>query len=213
MRTVHGVWNALVTRADYLVDLHGGDLPEYQVDYAICFETGNREVDDISKRMAKHFGASYIRTSPRSEGGNKTGPAARMAMEICGIPAIVTEVGDGGKLSEERYKKNVAGLMNVVRLLGMMPGSLEPIPPEQREMVSRAAVLATQSGLSHLRVKIGQAVEKGEVLVEIRNELGEAVEDILSPITGDVVQLFYQGWINEGEIAAKIAALAQEVEE
>ncbi len=208
MRTVHGVWNALVMQADYLVDLHGGDFPEYQADYAICFETGNDEADRLSEQMARHFGAPYIRRSSLVEGGHETGPAARMAMQLRGIPAIVTEVGDAGALSEERRQRNVSGLINVLKLLNMLPGAPEPVPSDQREMVGRTAVLAETSGLSTLHVTIGESVSQGQALGEIRDAHGDPVERVQSPVDGDVVQLFYQGWINQGEIVAKVASLA-----
>lgn len=207
MRTTHGVWKAVVQQADYLVDLHGGDFPEYQADYAICFQTGDSVLDGVSRRMARHFGARYIRTSSISEGGHDTGPAGRMAMQIRGIPAIVTEVGDAGTLDRERLEANVAGLLNVMRVVGMLPGEASSPPEGQLEMVSRTPVLAEVGGLSQLHTSIGQRVTKGAMIAEIRDTSGEVRERVCSPIDGDIVQLFYQGWINEGDIVAKIASI------
>jgi len=209
MRTADAVWQAVVLQADYLVDLHGGDFPEYQADYAICFETDGSAMDDTSREMAQHFGAPYIRTSSAAEGGHDTGPAARMAMQLRSIPAIVSEVGDAGALEGERLSANVDGIANVMRVLGMLPGDVVPYPPGQREMVSRTPVLARASGLCQLMVSIGQSMAKDSLLAEIRDPFGQVVEEVRSPIDGDVVQLFYQGWINEGDIVAKIASIAQ----
>jgi len=210
MRTVHAVWNALVMKADYFIDLHGGDFPEYQADYAICFESGDEALDATSRDMARHFGAPYIRKSALSEGGQETGPSARMAIQVRRIPAIVTEVGDAGALDESRLRRNVEGILNIISLLDMLPGNPAPVPQAQREMINRTPVLANRTGLSRIRVSIGESVKKGQALAEIRSVFGRTVEVIESPVDGDVVQLFYQGWINEGEIVAKIASLAPE---
>lgn len=207
-RTAHAVWQAVISRADYLVDLHGGDFPEYQADYAICFETGDADADGLSRKMARHFGASYIRTSSLSEGGHDTGPAARMAMQVRGIPAIVTEVGDAGVLDAHKLSANVLGLLNVMKALRMLSGDPSPPPHDQREMLSRTPVLSRIGGLSQLVVSIGQTVAKDALLAEIRDYSGRVAEQVRSPVEGDVVQLFYQGWINEGDIVAKVASLA-----
>jgi len=195
--------------ADYLIDLHGGDMPEYQADYAIFFETGSQDADLTSMEMAKHFGAPYVRRSSALEGDRDTGPAARMAMQIGGIPSIVTEVGDAGALNVQRLAQNTTGLMNVMKLLSMLSGSPDAPPAGQREMVSRTPVLCSKSGLSTLHVEIGQSLEEGEPIADLMDPFGGAAETIVSPCKGDVVQLFYQGWMNEGEIIAKIAALAE----
>jgi hypothetical protein len=208
-RTAYAVWHNVIERADYFIDLHGGDFPELQADYAICFETGNEKADAISRRMARHFGARYVRTSSLTEGGQKTGGSARMAMQIRGIPSIVTEVGDAGKVDPERLKQNVSGIRNVMRLLGMLAEETTSPPEDQREMVGRTPVLATRSGLCHLLVRIGQSVEAEQPLAEIRDPFGQILETVVSPVTGDVVQMFYQGWLNEGEIVAKVASLAR----
>jgi len=209
-RTVHAVWNSAIKRADYLIDLHGGDMPEYQADYAIFFETGKQDADKTSMEMAKHFGAPYVRRSSISEGGKDNGPAARMAMQIRGIPSIVTEVGDAAALDLQRLEQNTEGLFNVMRLLSMLDGSPQTPPAGQREMVSRTPVLCSRSGLSMLHVEIGQSVEESEPIADLIDPFGDLVETIVSPCKGDVVQLFYQGWMNEGEIITKIAALAEQ---
>jgi predicted deacylase len=209
MRTTHAVWQSVISRADYLIDLHGGDFPEYQADYAICFETGNASIDEVSRQMARHFGANYIRTSPLSEGGQETGAAARMAMQVLGIPSIVTEVGDAGSLDSDRLRANVDGLFNILKYLKLLPSEPSVPPRAQREMINRLAVLARTDGLSRLTVGIGETVNRGTVLAQIHDECGQLAEELVSPIDGDVVQLFYQGWINKGEIVAKVAALRE----
>jgi len=207
-RTAYTVWREAISQADFLVDLHGGDYPEYQADYAICFETGDSHIDGRSRLMAQHFGAPYIRVSPTAEGGHETGPAARMAMQALRIPAIVTEVGDAGVMDTTRLGTNVRGLRNVLKVLGMLPGQADPPPAGQRQMISRTAVLARSNGLSRLAVEIGQSVAQGDLLATIRDVTGAIAEEVVAPIAGDVVQLFYQGWMNEGEIVAKIASIA-----
>ena len=212
-RTVYAVWNEIIVNADYFVDLHGGDFPEYQADYAIYFETGNQNTDNLSREMARHFGARYVRKSSISEGGRATGPAARMAMQLRGIPSIVTEVGDAGFLDSKRLEQNTMGLRNVITMLGMLPGDPKAPPVDQREMISRTSLLCSRSGFSHLLVQIGQPVKEGDSIAELRDYSGNLQEAISSPCDGDVVQLFYQGWMNEGEIVAKIASLASQNEE
>ncbi len=51
--------------------------------------------------------------------------------EALGVKAIVAECGGGGLLNDEWIERGVAGTLNVMRCLGMLPGKVQP-PPVQR---------------------------------------------------------------------------------
>ena len=53
------VFRSIISRADYYVDLHGGDLIEALAPFTIFFRTGNEQIDAVSLEMAKIFGIHY----------------------------------------------------------------------------------------------------------------------------------------------------------
>jgi predicted deacylase len=208
-RIAYTVWNQVISRVDYLIDMHGGDFPEDQADYAICIVTGNAEADRVSEAMARHYGLPYIRRSPPSEGAAPTGPSARMAMKLLGKPSIVSEVGDAGRVQPERLRQDTFGVENVMRLLEMLPGEPVPPPSAQRVMIDRRSVLASTHGLCRAHVTIGDAVQRGQEVAQVVDFYGDVRERLASPVDGVVVQVFYQGATNPGNIVMKIAQIEE----
>ena len=211
-RITYAVWHEVIARVDYIIDMHGGDFPEDQADYAICIEAGDAVADRMSEAMARHYGLPYIRKSPPSEGTTPTGSTARMAMKLLKKPSIVSEVGDAGRVDPERLRQDIFGVENVMRLLKMLPGDPVPPPPNQRAMVDRKSVIATRHGLCRPRVKLYDPVEAGQTVAEVVDFYGEVHEALVAPIKGIVAQLFYQGATNPGNIVMKIGKIADQGE-
>lgn len=208
-RITYTVWNEIINKVDYVIDMHGGDFPEHQADYAISFVTGDPELDARSEAMARHYLLPYIRKSPLEEGTAPTGPSARMAMNLLGKPAIVSELGDAGILEPERLEQAVQGVYNILRLLNMLPGDPEPPPTNQKTMISRTPLLASVHGICRLKVTIHDHVSKGQPVADIVNYFGDVLETLRSPCDGVVVQTFYQSATNPGNIVMKIARIAE----
>jgi predicted deacylase len=207
-RITYAVWHDVVSRVDYVIDMHGGDFPEDQADYAICIEAGDAASDQMSEAMGRHYGLQYVRKSPPSEGTAPTGSTARMAMKLLKKPAIVSEVGDAGRVDPERLQHDIFGVENVMRLLKMLPGVPVPPPQNQRMMVDRKSVFATMHGICRSRVKLYEAVKAGQPVADVVDFYGEVREMLVAPIGGIVAQLFYQGATNPGNIVMKIGKIA-----
>ena len=204
-RITYAVWNQVMAHVDYLIDMHGGDFPEHQADYAISMATGDADLDATSEAMARHSGFAYIRRSPPHEGDAPTGPSAKMFMKLLRKPAIVSEVGDAGILDPQRMEQAVKGVENVLRLLSMLPGDAEPPPQDQRAMISRTPLLSPAHGICRLDVTIYDEVKQGQKVASIVDYCGAPVADLESPCNGVVVQTFYQSATNRGDIVMKIA--------
>lgn len=207
-RITYAVWHEVISRVDYVIDMHGGDFPEDQADYAICIEAGDPASDRMSERMARYYGLPYVRKSPPAEGMAPTGSTARMAMKLLKKPSIVSEVGDAGRVDPERLCRDVFGVENVMRLLQMLPGPPISPPEHQRLMIDRRSVLANAHGLCRARVKVYDVVTSGQPVADIVDYYGEVRETLVTPIDGIVAQLFYQGATNPGNIVMKIGKIA-----
>ncbi len=208
-RITYSIWHEIISRVDYLIDMHGGDFPEDQADYAICIVTGDASLDATSEAMARHYGLPFIRKSPPAEGKAPTGSTARMAMKLLKKPSIVSEVGDAGRLDRSRLEQDISGVLNVMRLLKMMPGAPAAPPLNQRVMVDRKSVLATTHGLCRAHVGIGDPVKAAQPIADVVDFFGETRETLRSPIDGIVVQVFFQGATNPGNIVMKIAQISE----
>ena len=116
------VFTHVISRADYYVDLHGGDLVEALVPFTIFFRSGHARVDDVSFEMAKIFGIRYLVCSETP--GSTFSSASR-----AGIPSILAESGGQGIWTPEDVGLLTRGLDRLARHLKMTAGpALEPTP-------------------------------------------------------------------------------------
>ncbi len=101
--------------ASIYIDLHGGDLAEALVPFALCQQTGNPAVDAQSPRMATAFGSSSL-TEQHPSAAPITGPAVAAAARLR-IQAIIAEDGGASLYAPAVAARMPAGLENVLRTL------------------------------------------------------------------------------------------------
>ncbi|MBI4277496.1 MAG: hypothetical protein HY660_03480, partial [Armatimonadetes bacterium] len=75
-------------------------------------------------------------------------------------------------------------------------------------IVDRKTVLASRHGLCRHLVGIGDPVKAGQPIAEVADFFGDALETLKSPIDGVVVQVFFQGATNPGNVVMKIGQIA-----
>ncbi len=119
--------------------------------------------------------------------------SASIAM-LTGIPALTAELGSAYAPLPEIVNASVAGLRNVLRWAGMLPGEAEPITgilvvdpgyPTRR----RSAARVTQACIVHHLKEPGDLVQVGEPLVEMRDAWGRLLGVLTSEYEGFVITL------------------------
>lgn len=192
----YGVFNEFVSKSNYYLDFHGGDIHESEVGFAAFFEVGDPRIDAQSEKMAKALGFKYVwRTS--KEGPMPKGSTWRTGPEN-GIPSALVELSSGDKLLPEEVSAIFEGTLNVMRQLRMIEG--EPRPTEGQKIVTQLSHLAVKhGGLFHAYVKPGDVVSDGEVLGEVTNLQGEVIEKIISPKKGVILVLIHNPVVDPGE--------------
>jgi predicted deacylase len=178
-RLAHVVYTEVIRRAQFYVDLHGGDLNEALVPFTILLRTGNAAVDAQATDLARAYGIRYV-VHGRVAGGTYAAAAGT------GIPAILTEAGGQGLLEESAVSIHLRGLRNVLRHLGIMSGDPEPVEPitvlEEFHWVTSA-----HTGLFYPDIAPGDRVEKGQRVGETRDYFGQRLAEITSPASGIVL--------------------------
>jgi uncharacterized protein len=180
----HAIFEELIAPADYLVDLHGGDLVEALEPFALYDESA---VQERAKEMAVAFGLPYVVCEKKRAGGlagmTSTAAAAR------GIPAIIAEAGGFGQLEEASVQLLAEGVDNVLRRLDMLPG--EPGPPRaaMRHVGGNEWLRSQRQGWWEAAVRAGDEVSAGDVLGRVRDLWGEEHEVITAPADGVVLFL------------------------
>ena len=205
-RVAHVLKKEVVDRCDYLIDMHCGDGNEALIPYTYWMITGNKNLDEISKKMALAFGIKYIiidqsRTKDLTD-SKYLGNTAVLFHK----PAITTESGYLGKTDEESIVRNTRGILNVMRLFAMIKGEPEmvsdPIWIDRYEVVYSDA-----DGLFYPQTQMGYYVKKGEIVGYLTDYLGNEIQKLRAPFTGIVLYIINTPPANKGEPLFEVGSI------
>jgi predicted deacylase len=207
----HAIWKEVVGDADYVLDLHGGDLIEDLTHYVGFRETGNEELDQKAEAAALALNVENVERRPLPDGN--TGLGLHVAAAKAGKHAFLLEAGSQGRRDEEDVAFHYDAALNLMRHVGMLSGD----PPPPRKMVrfldDFIAVKADQEGIFYPSVNPNDLVEKGQVLGEIRDFTGEVLEEVTSPAKGVILGTITAASTFEGSILFGLGRLAEAVKD
>ena len=167
------LFREVILKADYLIDLHGGDSVESLCPFTLFFASGNRKIDRVSRQLCSMFKVDYV-VARRTAGASYTEAAK------AGIPAIVAEAGEKGLIDEKNVSLLYEGVHNTLRYLGMIHGAPDR-PHEQTMLYQTTFLYADKGGLFYPNVPAGTRVNKGTIVGTVRNIHGQTLQTITVP--------------------------------
>lgn len=173
----------ILSKADYIIELHGGDIPEALTPFVFALQTGDDALDQKIKDMAMAYNIPLVINAP-SKPSTKSGGAFSKAVQR-GIPSILTESGQQGILDMDDAKVHLTGLLNVMIKLGMLKGEIVDTA-KRIQLEFHGAIRNEIPGMWYPFVKLNQRVLKDQVVGEIRDYFGKKIADIKAPIDGIV---------------------------
>jgi predicted deacylase len=193
-RVTHFLISELITGSDAYVDLHGGDLIEGLVPFAVYQRTGQGDLDARAQALADTYGLDYVLAAPpEALRGTSYTAAARL-----GVPAIIAEVGQQGIYDQISVNRHVAGLRNVLLQLRMLEGTPTPVRPPTR--LSRFAWLyADVPATYHPAVAAGDVVRQDQVIGELRDLFGDVLQTLRAPEAGSVLFVITALAVKQGD--------------
>ncbi len=165
-------WRELVEHADFVIDVHGGDLEEELVEYAQINLTGQDDVDGPGEALARVLDLPMFLRRPKPELTSETGGLFDMAARH-GIPAVLAEAGSHGILDEQIVAIHFRGLRNALFHLGMCDGQPTRMNPEPLELHRFTGIAAPVEGFWLPYVQKGAIVSKGQPVGEMQDLFGE----------------------------------------
>ena len=184
-RLAHHVTQKAIRRADLVIDLHGGDLPEALTPFSIYIESGDAEVDRKSRALAEAFGLEglMVHRAERAPIAGTTYAAAAMN----GVPAIIAEDGGAGYYDPAVGERMLRGLRNALRSAGVLAGEVETMPPPRVYAGGFTWLRAQEAGFFRPAVKVGDEVTAGQHLGTVFDLFGRALGEIATPDAGRVL--------------------------
>ncbi len=187
--------NDIVAKADYGIDLHTGSLHRTNLPQV----RANLDDPDIMA-IAKAFGVPVVMNSNLRDG------SLRECADDVGTKVILYEAGEALRFDELSIRAGVNGVVSVMRHLGMLPKSRsKKALPEAKIARSSSWVRATDSGFtSHIKA-LGDLVEAGDVLAEIKDPYGDILDKVLCKNGGIIIGKQNIPLVQEGDAMYHIA--------
>lgn len=187
--------NEIVAKADYGIDLHTGSLHRTNLPQI------RANLDDPETlAIARAFGVPVIMNSNLRDG------SLRECANDVGAKVILYEAGEALRFDEFSIRAGVQGIIGVMRHLNMLPKSRsKKMFPEPKIARSSSWVRATDSGFTtHLKA-LGDLVEEGDVLAEIKDPYGDILDRVLCKNGGIIIGKQNIPLVQEGEAMYHIA--------
>jgi predicted deacylase len=203
------IFDELIAPADYLIDLHGGDLVEALEPFAIYDAS---PVEERARALAIAFGLPYVvREDPADGPAGMTCSAAAQA----GIPAIIAEAGGCGQLDPVAVELLVEGTRNALRSLEMLPGPVGPPRADMRLVGAFDWLRCRSAGFWEAAVDVGDEVNHGQFLGRVTTLHGALQEEIHAPRDGVVLFLTTSAAVSDDGLllglGAELELLAERV--
>jgi predicted deacylase len=180
-------------RADYHLDLHGGDLHEQLPAYVYYPDVEDPVVVERSREMANMLESAF-QVKTRNFGGAVGSAGLRHH-----LPAVLIERGGRGLWSREEVEDYKANVINVLRYLKVCEG--EAVRPKKQAVtiVNDATLNAGHNGAWYPCVALGESVRRGQTVGELRDVFGKVQETVTAPFDGLVIYMVVSLAVAEGD--------------
>ena len=186
----------VVNQSDYAIDYHAGatgrpNLPQIRV-------TGS-EADSMA--LAKAFKPPVIIETALREG------SLRYQFGRLGIPSLLYEAGEAGRLDSASIRYGLRGTFNVLEHLEMLPPPRRKSEPKSKTVVATGTqwLRAPQGGLFSNNVDLGQAVGPDTKLGVVGDPLGRRETPLTTETDGVVIGFNRHATVDEGDALFHIA--------
>ena len=195
VRLAHALTEALSGECDVLVTLHSWSRSGETVPYVEYPATGDPAVLHRATELAHHLGLEWAEPWAWPEG---LLPAA-----LCrsGVPSVEIEIGGLGRTTPEGHAAGRRALDAALSHLGLVTG---PAPAGRAATVDRSWVRAGAAGRVRQLLALGDPVERGQVVAQVRAADGRVVEQLAAEAAGTVAVHVTYGAVEAGEPVAVI---------
>jgi len=146
-----------------------------------------------TRRCAQAFGAPLMIHAAVRDG------SLRQAAANLGIPVLLYEGGEALRFDEEAIAAGVTGILRVMAALEMQAGWPGSAAAPSIEIQQTRWVRSPHSGILHRQVKLGQCVQRQQVLGYIADAFGDSPVTVRSPWDGIVIGCTRNPLVHQGD--------------
>jgi uncharacterized protein len=197
-RLAHLLMREIVSKADIGIDLHTGAMHRNN------WPQVRANLDDPQTlKLARAFGISILINADMLPG------SLREAAARSGVRLLVYEAGEALRFDEACIRRGVAGIINIMRALRMLPAVSSRARPVREPLIARnsAWVRAPTSGVLRTVARLGTRIRKHQILGVLSDPFGASELEIRSPGNGLLIGQTRIPLVHEGEALFHFAKL------
>jgi predicted deacylase len=201
-RIGHQIYNKLVVRADYVIDMHGGSKNATLATLAHIDGGCEPAIFERAKAMAVAFQPELIVVQQGKPGSSPRG----LAQAACRLGAVGIYIGLGQMgFNESDTARGAAGVFNIMRHLKMLPGDVVS-PTGQPHLTYTERYQKTAHGGGFFpAVAAGAVVKEGDLLGTVFDVFGQPKAQITAEVAGIVDAIRFYPVVAAGDWVASIA--------
>jgi uncharacterized protein len=194
----HRIFSEFIAKSDAYIDLHGSDGPESMLGHSAYYITGDKEVDQRSEAIAKALGHKYVEPHKVEPGQEQRKGVTYKVSAFYGIPSALSELGEADYMLEEESKGQFDAVRNVMRYL-QMDKDESVLETVNQRTVDNLTLEVHSAGLFYQKAKLGEYLEKGDVIGYVKDLYGNTVETLRAPDKGAVITMLHNPVVVPGE--------------
>jgi len=203
-RVAHAYLNEVVSKANLVVDLHGGGNIQAMANQVIFRDSpGEPEVIKREMELAKATGFDFIWKGSGGWGGTVTIEALKR-----GIPAVTAEAKGEGRCEESVVKEFEKLISNVMKSYKMIEG--KPDLPSKYVLFQGQFIHCSHGGFFRQLVELREKVKAGQALATVTDLFGEVIETLKAPYDGVVASKRTFPPVQPGEWGLMIGKVLEE---
>ncbi|MFK7751281.1 MAG: succinylglutamate desuccinylase/aspartoacylase family protein [Sedimentitalea sp.] len=194
----------LLPLADAAIDLHSGGQASVFAPSTLATRTKDPALFGANLDLARAFGLPLTWVL----GGFNDARSLNSAAERAGVAMIATELGGGGGVNPGITNATEAGLVNMLRHVGLLPGEVALVQPRMVEITSPDHGLnAPGEGVFDRMVSAGETVKAGQVAGRLHyaSELRRGSETLRFGHDGFVLAHTNRGYVQRGDMLMVVA--------
>lgn len=185
--------NKIIPQVDYGIDFHSGGAVRANYPQIRCSQK-----NDKSMELAQAFAPPIIVNSSLID------KSFRKAAHKKGKSILIFETGESTRFDETGIEEGINGTQRLMNYLGMRSGIDEP--DHQTEFYKKSTwKRARYAGLFQSKVKLGDVVNKGNLLGYITDPYGEEAFKVNAQKAGRVIGLNYGPVVHKGDALLHLA--------
>lgn len=164
--------------ADFLLDLHSGDINEKMTPLVFCPSKAKAEVIKVAEEVVNGMPIDVVVPSTSTNG----------LYSCCvqnGTPAVLLEIGGLGQFSKEELKLCVDCIKSSMAYLGM--DFKYNINKTQKISIKTDYLEAVEKGFWYQNLQVNKSVNKGDLLGELKDINGTLIKSYFAEFDGVVL--------------------------